>query len=80
MKLSKWQRPGTNEVRVYFNGITTDSKVFAVDNDGNYEIRFSPRLYNSEQDRIMDMIDVELREANGGEPVVKFDDLLSLCK
>ena len=80
MKLSTWTKPGTTETRIYFNGISSDVKVFAVENSGMFEIKFSRGLYTSQQDTIMDQIDSDLEEMNGGERVIRWEDLLKLVK
>lgn len=84
MKLATWTKPGTTETRVYFNGIQalaiSGIKVFAVEQDGIYIIKFSGGLHTSQQDSIIDQIDGELETLNGGERVVKFADLLKLVK
>ncbi len=80
MKISKWNKPGTNEVRVYFNGVAEDVKVFAVQNGNCFEIKFSRNMYNSQKDSIMDSIDMDLNEMNDGENVTTWEELLKLVK
>ena len=81
MKLSTWNKPNSNEVRVYFNGVSREVKVFAVEAaDDRFEIKFSTHLYPSQQDSILDTIDRELEELNNGERVIRWSDLKNLAK
>ena len=84
MKLSTWNKPNSNEVRVYFNGLHDASanglKVFAVESDTRFEVRFSGNAYHSVKDSILDRIDSELEEMNNGERVLLWSDLLALVK
>lgn len=81
MKVSTWNKPNSNEVRVYFNGVSSEVKVFAVESaDDRFEIKFSTRLYPSQQDAILDTIDRELEELNNGERVLRFSELKTLAK
>ena len=85
MKIAAWTKPNTTETRIYFNGVyaaeSEDVKVFAVartDSKG-FEIKFSGRMFPSKQDEIMNSIDFELMEMNGGERVTEFAELLKLA-
>ena len=84
MKLSTWNKPNSNEVRVYFNGMhdaaANGLKVFAVQSESCFEVRFSGNAYNSVKDAILDRIDSELEELNNGERVLLWTDLLALVK
>ena len=84
MKISTWNKPNSNEVRVYFNGLYEASsngiKVFAVKSDDRFEIRFTGMAYSSTKDAILNTIDTELEEMNGGERVNKWEQLINLCK
>jgi hypothetical protein len=80
MKLATWTKPGTNDTRIYFNGIGSDVKVFAVQQDSGFIIKFSAPGYNSQQDMMMDVIDSELAEMNGGERVTTWNELINLVK
>lgn len=80
MRLSTWTKPGTTETRIYFNGVHSEVKVFAVENSGMFEVKFSRGLYTSQQDALMDQIERNLEEMNGGERVVRWEDLLKLVK
>ncbi len=80
MKLAKWQKPGSDETRVYFNGLyeaeNRGIKVYAIENAGAFQICFSKNLYPSQQDAIMDRIDSELADKNGGVRVTTWAELL----
>lgn len=81
MRISTWNKPNSNEVRVYFNGVSSDVKVFAVEaSDDRFEVKFSGRLYPSQQDSILDEIDRELEAMNNGERVIRWSDLKTLAK
>lgn len=80
MKASIWKKPGTNDVRVYFNGIGGDVKTFAIEEDSRFVIKFSRSMYPSQQDALLDSIDRELEAMNGGERVIQWGDLLNLAK
>lgn len=81
MKVSTWNKPNSTEVRVYFNGVSSTVKVFAVESaEDRFEIKFSTRLYPSQQDEILDRIDRDLEELNNGERVLRFSELKNLAK
>ena len=80
MKLATWTKPGTEETRIYFNGIGGSAKVFATEVSGMFVLNFSRGLYTSQQDALSDQIERELEEMNGGERVVRWEDLLKLVK
>jgi hypothetical protein len=79
MKLGLWKKPGTDEIRVYFNGVHAEAKVFAVQNGTMYDIRVSVRMYPSQKDALMDSIERELEEM-AGKDVRRWDDLLALAE
>lgn len=80
MKLATWKKPGTNDTRIYFNGISGEVKAFAVQQDTSFIIKFSGQLYPSQQDAIMDQIDMNLSEMNGGVRVTTWNELINLVK
>lgn len=84
MKLGIWTKPNSNDTRIYFNGLhdatANGIKVFAVESEGDrFEIKFSGKLYTSQQDSILDRIDFELETMNGGERVLRFSELVRLA-
>lgn len=85
MKVATWNKPNSNEVRVYFNGLhdaaANGIKVFAIESDDDrFDIRFSSHLYPSQKDAILDTIDRELEEMNNGERIIRWSDLKTLSK
>jgi hypothetical protein len=86
MKLGIWNKPGTTEQRVYFNGVVDPCsygmdgvKVFAVKEDDRFQIKFSGGRNPSAKHSTMDEIDRELEAMNNGERVLKWDTLIALA-
>ncbi len=81
MKLSIWKKPGTDQIRIYFNGSGGgDGTVFAIEQDVGFAIKFSARGYPSQQDAIMDRIDMALADLNGGERVATWQELIKIWR
>lgn len=86
MKLAKWNKPGTNEVRIYINGITElfgkKAYITALNNEGeadNWTIK-SFDVFGSALDSLVDRVESALIEMNNGENVVTFGQVLALVK
>lgn len=82
MKFSKWNKPGTNETRIYINGMSVDGKPFitkAVNVAGTdpWEVKCFG-LSRGQLDDLNDLVETALTERNGGERPLKFADVLAL--
>lgn len=77
MKFSKWNKPGTNETRIYINGVTVDGRPFIANEDGFYNVRCFG-LSRGQLDNLCDLVEMKLAELNGGTRPVKFADVLAL--
>lgn len=74
MKLSKWIKPGTSEVRIYINGVSSffDKKPFIIKNDsGNWEIKCFG-AYQSQIDNLSGLVESHFNFELGAS----FDELL----
>ena len=74
MNFKKWTKPGTNEIRVYISG--TD-KAYIKNTDGRWDV-VAYGLYTSQKDQLMDLVESELAELNGGERFWEFSKVLEL--
>jgi len=90
IRLAVWQKPKSNEARVYFNGFdplerAVNLKAFAVKNDaGGYDILF--RGYREsgldDEERVRasyEAICAAVKKLNGGRAPQTFDELVELA-
>ena len=84
MKFAKWNKPGTNEVRIYINGSGVDGKPFITSLNGEGEADSWAikcfGLYPSQLDSLTDRVESALAELNNGERPVTFGEVLAIIK
>ena len=80
MNFAKWNKPGTNETRVYINNTsaTNGNKAFITSNgsDGWKVVCFG--LFTSQMDNLTDVVEDALAALNGGERFYEFSKVLEL--
>ena len=79
MNFSKWTKPGTNETRIYINGVSVNGKPFIVDTDGRWEVKCFG-LYQSQLDELSDRVESALADLNCGERFSEFSRVIELVK
>jgi hypothetical protein len=84
MKFAKWIKPGTNEIRVYINGLCVDGRPYITSLNGEgaddcWTVKCFG-LYPSQLDELMNRVESALSELNGGVAPVKFGEVLNLIK
>jgi hypothetical protein len=79
MKLSKWNKPNSNEVRVYINDLTSlfMKKAWLVNEDGDWRIK-SFDVSGSALDSLYNDVEDFIAELNGGERTSDFNKVLEL--
>lgn len=82
MKFSKWQKPGTNEARIYINGAGVDGKPYITSLNGEGESDYWTvkcyGMYPSQLDSLTDRVESAITEMNGGERALTFGEVLAI--
>ena len=79
MKLSKWIKPNSNEVRFYINEESSvfGKKAFIADEDGRWTIKCFD-LSRGQLDSLMNSVEDFMASLNSGERPVYFSDVLAI--
>jgi hypothetical protein len=83
MQIATWKKPGTDEMRIYFNDVFSTFTAFAVETDDDqFEIKFSSYFGGLRRDQKDEALDIlgNLLEEMSGERVTNFSQLLKLAK
>ena len=79
MKLAKWNKPNSSEVRIYINDLTSlfMKKAWLINEDGSWRIK-SFEISGAALDSLYDDVEDFIAELNGGVRTSDFNKVLEL--